>query len=160
MKKIIDGYENYSISDNGVVINEITSKVKSQFIDRKGYSVVTLFKDNKAKNLKIHRLVATAFIPNKNALPQINHINGIKTDNRVQNLEWCTAKENNNHKIYVLGKGLAKPVKCIETGIVYSSGYEASKRTSATTGAISASCKDIKRKRKSGGYHWEYAEVE
>lgn len=160
MKKIIDGYENYSINDNGVVVNEVTNTVKAQFIDRKGYLVITLFKNNKAKNLKVHRLVANAFIPNLNDLPQVNHINGIKTDNRAENLEWCTAKENNTHKIYVLGKGVAKRVKCVETGIVYSSGYEASKRTKATSGAISASCKDIRRKRKSGGYHWEYDEVE
>jgi hypothetical protein len=64
---------------------------------RKGYCTVTLRKNNTQKIFRVHRLVAEAFIPNPNKKPQVNHINGIKNDNRVVNLEWATSFENMNH---------------------------------------------------------------
>jgi hypothetical protein len=64
---------------------------------RKGYCTVTLRKKNIQKIFRVHRLVAEAFIPNPNKKPQVNHINGVKNDNRVVNLEWTTASENMTH---------------------------------------------------------------
>ena len=154
--KAIKGYENYFISNNGIVINTKTNKIKEQFLDNKGYPYVTLYKDNKEKTIKVHRLVADAFIDNPKNKPEVNHINGIKTDNRVENLEWCTAKENSLHKTVVLGKGNIKPVRCVETGIIYPSGLEASRQLKISSGAISKSCKDNSKNLKAGGYHWEY----
>lgn len=69
-----------------------------------GYGIVMLTIDNSRKNKLIHRLVAEAFIENPENKNHVNHINGIKNDNRVENLEWNTAKENENHKVHVLGK--------------------------------------------------------
>lgn len=63
----------------------------------KGYHRVAISVNNIKGNFSVHRLVAMAFIPNPNNLPFINHINGIKTDNRVENLEWCTASYNLKH---------------------------------------------------------------
>ena len=65
--------------------------------NKDGYLRVNLHIGGKSKFYYIHRLVAEAFIPNPEGKPQINHRNGIKTDNRIENLEWCTQSENNRH---------------------------------------------------------------
>ena len=79
---------------------------------RPGYYTVNLCKYNKCISFRIHRLVGFAFIPNPEDKPEINHKNGIKTDNRVENLEWVTYKENQIHASDVLGLNLynRKPV--------------------------------------------------
>ena len=64
---------------------------------KKGYLVVHLRKNGESKTCRVHRLVAKTFIPNPNNLPQINHLDEDKTNNRVENLEWCTSKDNCNH---------------------------------------------------------------
>ena len=88
--------------------------------DKDGYLQVGLYKNNKMKKMKVHRLVAKAFIPNPDRLPEINHINEIKDDNRVNNLEWCTRKENINHgtRSERVAKIKRKPVVsiCLKTG--------------------------------------------
>ena len=68
----------------------------------KGYLGVRIYKNLKGKTFKIHRLVAQAFIPNPNNLLQVNHIDGDKENNRVDNLEWCTCEENMKHS-YKIG---------------------------------------------------------
>ena len=65
--------------------------------DKDGYDMVNPRINNKNKTLKVHRLVAQAFIPNPENKPQVNHKNGIKTDNRAENLEWVTHSENTRH---------------------------------------------------------------
>ena len=65
--------------------------------NNKGYKLLSLTKNNKSKSFQVHRLVALAFIPNPFNKEQVNHINGIKDDNRVENLEWNTAHENMKH---------------------------------------------------------------
>lgn len=98
--KEINGYKDYMVSDCG----EIKSlKYKKEHIlkphaDGKGrYLFVRLMQCNKSKNCLIHRLVANAFIENKENKPQVNHKNANTQDNRVENLEWVTAKENMLH---------------------------------------------------------------
>lgn len=102
--KPIIGYENiYKISNYGRVVsltkeNCYQEKLKS-FELCKGYPRVSLWNNGKGKHFFIHRLVAEAFIPNPDNKPHINHINGIKTDYSINNLEWCTPKENIEHSI-------------------------------------------------------------
>lgn len=74
-------------------------RIKSPSLNTKGYPKVLLSKNGVDNTHKIHRLVAQAFIPNPNRLPQVDHIDGIKTNNHVSNLEWVTNQENHNRKM-------------------------------------------------------------
>ncbi len=99
--KDIKGYEGlYQVSNLGRVksFNRGKERILKPCLDRYGYFHVTLSKNGKQKGCTIHRLVATTFIPNPNNLPQINHIDGNKTNNKIENLEWCTAQENVTHR--------------------------------------------------------------
>ena len=95
--KEIPGYENYIITDVSQVFNVKRKKLIKLQLDKDGYLVVQLWKNSKAKKFKMHRLVAMAFIPNPENKPQVNHINGIKYDNSIENLEWVTQSENMLH---------------------------------------------------------------
>lgn len=112
--KKIKGYENYyEISDNGIVksLDRVVKKKRNgkiidyyykerilkQEVTVHGYNRVVLSLNKKSERFSVHRLVAQAFIPNEKNKPCINHKNGIKTDNRIFNLEWVTYKENSLH---------------------------------------------------------------
>lgn len=96
--------ENYSVSNYGRVRND----KKGTFLsprNLKGYQRVSLWYNGKAHDHRIHRLVAQAFLPNPDNKAEVNHINGIRNDNRVSNLEWCTGKENSEHRAKTLFQG-------------------------------------------------------
>lgn len=97
--KDIIGYEwYYKVSNLGNVINKYWEKVRHYF-DKWWYLIVYLSKESQKTNKKIHRLVAQAFIPNPENKPQVNHIDWDKTNNHVDNLEWCTSSENMRHLV-------------------------------------------------------------
>ena len=103
--KKIQGFENYEISSLGrIKVNlkfrkyrDYQSKILNPSLDKDGYLRTALTKEGKKYMKPIHRLVALNFITNTNKKPCVNHKNGIKTDNRIENLEWCTHSENVKH---------------------------------------------------------------
>ena len=99
MRKDVVGYEGIYVIDGLRVISLKFGKEKElkPVKSSKGYLIVCLCKDGKVKNYYVHRLIAEAYIPNPDNKPYINHKNGNKTDNRIENLEWVTSSENNKH---------------------------------------------------------------
>lgn len=120
---------------------------------------VNLSKDNHVKTYRVHRLVAEAFIPNSDNLPQVNHKDENKLNNSVENLEWCSSKYNLNYGTRKIrfSKSRGKSVKCVETGEIYQSARDASRKTNIYQSSISRCCNGDYGFKTAGGYHWEYA---
>ena len=123
----IQGYEGlYQVSNTGQVKSlHRNGKLLKITPDKYGYLKVNLSKEGKKKTFRIHRLVAAAFLPNEENLPEVDHINNDKTDNRVCNLQWISRVENNRKR--ESGVFIPKRIVCIETGEVFESVAAAAK---------------------------------
>lgn len=157
----INGAEQYGINSNGIVVNLKSNRKMATYSDKDGYQYVLLISDTtgKRKKYSLHRLVAKAFIPNPYNKPQVNHINGIKSDNTLNNLEWVTNSENQYHSRYNLGNhtGFAdRAVVCVDTMTCFESTRAAWRNTGISYCHISE-CASGKRKT-AGGVCWRYAE--
>ena len=110
-KKIKEYGGKYSVSNLGRIRNNSTNKELKTCINDYGYNVVQLCKQGQPQTHLVHRLVAKAFIPNNKELPQINHKDEVKTNNNVNNLEWCTAKYNKRYSS-------AKPIMGVKYDVI------------------------------------------
>lgn len=118
---------------------------------------MNLCKNNKTRTHRIHRIVAETFLENLEKFSQVNHIDEDKSNNRVDNLEWCTAKYNVNYGIRntkaMLSRG--SPVRCVETNMIYPSAREAGRQTNIYASSINRCCNNDYGFKTAGGYHWE-----
>ena len=154
----IKGYEGkYMVSNLGRVksLNYRRTgkeKIMKGVPDGHGYLQVKLWKDGKDKKYMINRLVAQAFLPNPNNLPEVNHIDKDKTNNKVENLEWCTTQYNVEYSKAKAVIGIDKVSGLI---LKFPSIMEAERQTGISNKHI---CDCLKGRQKStGGFYWFYA---
>lgn len=159
--KQISGYEGlYEVSNFGRVKSLCAGRwhtvmIRKPVPDKEGYYTVCLKKDGKYKNHKIHRLVAIEFIENPNNYPQINHKDKDVTNNRVENLEWCSSEYNLNYgdRIKKYYKSVVQKDQDGNTIRTYESIKDAEKETGVLASSIS--CVLSGKRKKAGGYKWE-----
>ena len=175
--KDIPGYEGlYQVSNMGRIksiankeikfgVNQVNSKIDKiikQLKNGQGYLRIGLSKNNKQIKFSVHRLVAQTFIPNPENKTTVNHKNEIKTDNRVENLEWMSNKENNNWgtRIERISKKKCKPVLQYDLNgnliQKWESATEAKKKKGYNNKCISRCCLGERKTYK--GYIWRYEE--
>ena len=160
-------YENietdYSVNDEGLVRNDKTNYILKNSIQQ-GYCHVTIYINKKAKRMRVHRLVAEAFIPNPDNKPYVNHKDGIRSNNKIDNLEWTTPSENTQHAV---DTGLFLPTR--EKPVIqyslngeklneFKSTMEAGRLTNSIPEKIVLCCQ-LKRKTHNN-YQWRYKEDE
>ena len=155
---IIENFNNYAISNYGNIKNIKNNKILKPHKNTNGYMEYTFCQNKIKATFRIHRLVGIYFIDNPQNKPYINHIDGDKTNNNVSNLEWCSAKENDNHARETGLKNQEKPILAINVEtkekIPFKSIREAGRFLKINSGTI---IKVLKGKRqKTHNYTFEY----
>lgn len=138
--KFIDGYPHLVVSSTGRVISLTHTKELKPFKSNRGYLRISLCKNQTIKSVHLHRLVAEAFIPNPDNLSDVDHIDGNKLNNNVENLQWLS-RENNIRKAGDARNKGSKPIICLESGKIYKSVHQASKELHIPQATISAIAK-------------------
>lgn len=167
--KDIPGYEGkYQVSNLGRVksLNYNRQRIEKNlriYVSEDGYARIYLSKESKKKDYLLHRIVADAFVPNPHNKSEINHINGVKSDNRAENLEWCSRSENEKHA-WVSGLGTHYLRQVVQYDMQRNplKEWESIKTAGNETGIerrnINACCQG--KRKTAGGYIWRYKEAE
>lgn len=172
--KPISGFKYYSVSSYGRV-KRLPHKIRNSctgfrmldelimkpYIDFDGYEIIGLMRnsgDAHTKGYRVHRLVASAFLPNPQNLPEVNHKDGNKRNNNVENLEWTTHAENVKHaKEFGLREYKGLKICCCETGQVFKSIAEAARYYNVSSDVISLLVhKSTKQSKKLPNKHFEF----
>lgn len=179
--KPIEGYEGrYEVSNLGrvrsldmvlpVFVNGVHATrvrrgvIRRQHIGHAGYHYVLLRGGKRDKNFRVHRLVAAAFVPNPLNLPEVNHKDEDKSNNRSDNLEWCTSKYNHNYGTTIerAADKIRRPVyqMTMDGEIIrrFDSVTAAEKATGISTSQISGCCRGDYGFKSARGFRWKYAE--
>lgn len=152
--------DNYNINTKQMCVIIVPEKILTPQLSKWGYYRINLNKNRKNKIYSVHRLVAEAFIHNPTYLPCVNHKDEDKTNNCVDNLEWCTYKYNGNYgtRSKRISEKLGRPIRCVETGVIYKSLTEVCKLHNLNLGNVSSICNHRVGYKTAGGYHWEYVD--
>lgn len=180
IKALIKGYTDYLVFDDGRVWSNKSNKFLKPAYTQSGYASVELFNDHGSKRKLVHRLVAEAFLPNPQMLPQINHKDENPRNNHLNNLEWCTAKYNMHYgdgaktrhlkidyskpcyreNAIKNGKVVSKPTLQYDKNGNFIKRYESAKSAGDATGIdyrhIVSCCNKKKYRHTAGGFRWEY----
>ena len=159
-KFYLDGIEtDYSVSTEGVVRKDTTNYILSQS-SQQDYKFVTLLVQGKQKRMRVHRMVAETFLDNPEHKPYVNHINGNRGDNNVENLEWTTPSENTQHAVQtgLFTSGRARPVIQYNLDGVqmatFESASEAARQTGGSQSKITMCCR--RQRQSANDYQWRY----
>jgi hypothetical protein len=160
MKKYISGTNKvYSISSKMVITNEVTGRVLKPHLHHSGYYTIALSIEGKPKYFIRSRLMAIHFIPNPDNLKEVNHKNGVKTDDRICNLEWVTPSQNINHYYKVLGKGKRRKVNQYKMNGKFIKQWqsiaEAARHVNGSSGNLTITCQG--KNHYAYGFKWQYA---
>lgn len=156
--RVIPDYPNYAANSLGKIANIKTGKLR-KFSNHKGYVQCMVRKDGKSYNKFVHRLIANAFLPTPQEGQVIDHINGIRDDNRVENLRWCSVDENLHFPLAIKNREHLKK-QCSQYHLdgtlitSFNSVFEAATALNLNSGAINNCC--IGRKLTCGGFQWRY----
>lgn len=171
--QIIESNPNYEVSNTGRIRRIGRDKDHSVSVNTRGYLKTDLYQNSVRSSARVHRLVAEAFIPNPEHKPEVNHKDGNKLNNTVDNLEWVTKKENCKHawdtglvspSRSMLGRRnpnsgrKGKPIRIVETGEIFESSIECEKAIGGNNRHINDCLRG--RQNTHRGYHFEYVNEE
>ena len=154
----IEGFENYEVSNLGKVRNMKTGRILKPSLNHNGYLRLWLYENNKRKHLFFYLFIATTFIDNPEGKPCVNHIDENKLNNDLNNLEWCTVRENNVHgtRTKRIAEKRFKKVIQLDLNNNVLSEFESMKQAERETGVlvcnISSCCSG--RSKSAGGFKW------